>query len=99
MPKKTKRRPIRRRPQDRSEDIANKQRWLDSAARTLLANTSPEQLRSELFDRQQLLDQADHEAQLEPSPANLARYRTARSQFEAAQQAVKLADTNRNGEG
>jgi hypothetical protein len=56
-------------------------------------------LRSELFDRQQLLDQADQEAQLDPSPANLARYRTARSQFEAAQQAVKLADTGRNGEG
>ncbi len=92
MPKKTKRRPIRRRPPDRSEDIANRQRSLDAAARGLLGNSSLDQLRSELSDRQLLLEEADRLAQMDPNPANLARYRVARSQLEAVQRAIQISD-------
>lgn len=91
MAKRSKRRPIRRRPQDRSEEIANKQRWMDAAARGLLHSRTDDQLKSELSDRELLLGEADRTAQLEPTPSNLARYRDARMQFEAAQRAVQLA--------
>jgi hypothetical protein len=89
--KKPKRRPIRRRPQDRSEEIMAQRRWVDATARGLLDGRSPEQLRSELHDRELLLGEADRAAQLDPSPANLASYRAARSQVEAARRAVELS--------
>jgi hypothetical protein len=92
MARKTKRRPFRpARPQQRTEDTAQRQRQLESAAQSLLATRSPDQLRSELVDRESLLAEADQAAQLDPSPANLARYRAARSEHEAAQLAVELA--------
>ena len=92
MPKKGKRRPFKRRPQDRSEDVANQQRRTEAAARSLLGSRTPDQLRSELADRQLLLDEADRAAQLDPNPANLTRYRAARSEMEAARRAVQLAN-------
>ncbi|MCC6174022.1 MAG: hypothetical protein IT305_01855 [Chloroflexi bacterium] len=91
MPKKGKRRPIRRRPQDRSEDLANRQRWLDANARSLVDARTLEQLRSELYDRELLLDEADRAAQLDPNPVSLARYRDARSQVDVARRALELA--------
>lgn len=84
------RRPVRRRPQDRTEEIAGMQRAMDGAARTLLAGRSPDQLRSELYDRELLLDEADRDAQLDPSPANLARFRSARTQVQVAKRAIEL---------
>lgn len=93
MPKKPKRRPIRRRPQDRSEEINAQRRWLDATARGMLDGRSPDQLRSELHDRELLLLEADRAAQLDPSPANLAGYRAARAQVEAARRAVELASS------
>ena len=93
MPKKTKRRPFKRRPQDRSEDIANQQRWTEAAARSLLGSRTPDQLRAELADRELLLDEADRAAQLDPNPINLARYRTARTELQVARRAVQIADT------
>ena len=92
MPKKARRRPMRRRPQDNSQDAADKQRWLDAAARGLLASRTPDQLRSEASDRALLLSEADQAAQLDPNPANLARYRAARSQLETVERALALAD-------
>src|SRR5687767_12620638 len=92
MPKKAKRRPIRRRPQDRSEEKANRQRWLDATARNMLAQITPDQIRSEVADRELLLEEADRAAQLDPSPSSLARYRMARSELEAAKRALELAD-------
>ena len=94
MPKKPKRRPIRRRPQDRTEEINNQRRWLDNTARGLMDGRSPDQLRSELHDRELLLMEADRAAQMDPSPMNLATYRAARSQVEAARRAVELAATS-----
>ena len=91
MAKKPKRRPIRRRPEDRTEEIAAQRRWLDNTARSMLDGRSPDQLRSELHDRELLLMEADREAQLDPSPVTLARYRAARSQVEAAKRAVEMA--------
>jgi len=71
---------------------------MDPAARSLLGNSAPEQLRSEVSDRQLLLDEADRAAQLDPNPANLTRYRAARSQLEAARRALELAgDTAADG--
>ena len=92
MPKKAKRRPIRRRPQDRSEEVAIQQRAMDMAARGLADSRTPDQLRSELTDRELLLAEADRESQLNPSPQNLARYRMARTEFEAARRALALSD-------
>jgi hypothetical protein len=94
MARKQKRRPIRRRPVDRSEEVANRQRWTEAAARGLLGTNSLPQVRSELSDRQLLLDEADRAAQLDPNPANLARYRTARSQVEVAKRALEIAGDN-----
>lgn len=91
MARKTKRRVYRRpRPQQRTEDAAQKQQRLDAAARSLLATRSAEQLRLELSEREWQLAEADRLAQLEPNPANLSRYRFARSQHEAAVAAVAL---------
>jgi hypothetical protein len=93
MARKTKRRPFRpARPQQRSEDTAQRQRQLESAAQSLLSTRSPAQLQSELVDRETLLAEADQAAQLDPSPANLSRYRIARSEHEAARLAVDIAN-------
>jgi hypothetical protein len=98
MPKKPRRRPIRRRPEDRTEEIAAQRRWLDATARNLLDGRSPDQLRSELHDRELLLMEADRAAQLDPSSYNLAQFRAARSQVEAAKRAVELASSAVAGE-
>jgi hypothetical protein len=92
MPKKPKRRPIRRRPEDKTEEIAAQRRWLDNTARVMMDGRSPDQLRSELHDRELLLLEADRAAQMDPSPVNLAQYRAARSQVEAARRAVEMAN-------
>ena len=52
---------------------------------------SIEQLRSDLHDRELLLLEADRAAQMDPSPVNLAQYRAARTQVEAARRAVEMA--------
>ena len=92
MPKKPKRRPIRRRPEDKTEEIAAQRRWLDNTARSMMDGRSPDQLRSELHDRELLLMEADRAAQMDPSPVNLAHYRAARSQVEVARRAVEMAN-------
>jgi hypothetical protein len=98
MAKKQKRRPFRRpNPRQRSEDAAFKQRSLEAAANTLLANRSTEQLRAELSDRELLLSEADQAAQMDPSPANLARYRAASSEHAATRLALELADRRQPG--
>lgn len=93
MPKKPKRRPIRRRPQDRTEELSAQKRWLDTAARGMMDGRSLEQLRSELYDRELILVDADRAAQMEPGPLTLAQFRAARSQVEAAKRAVEMAAT------
>ncbi|HYU18401.1 MAG TPA: hypothetical protein VEQ11_06875 [Chloroflexota bacterium] len=92
MPKKARRRPIRRRRQAPSQDAAEQQRSLDAAARNMLSTVTPVQLRSELSDRELLLDEADRAAQLDPNPINLARYRFARAQRDTARRALELAE-------
>jgi hypothetical protein len=82
---------VRRRPQDRTEELAGIQRAMDGAARTLLAGRTTEQLRSELYDREMLLEEADRAAQLDPNPVNLSRFRSARTQVEVARRALTLA--------
>lgn len=91
MPKKSKRRPVRRRPPDRSEELTAQRRSLDAAARGMLDGRSIEQLRSELHDRELLLAEADRAAQLEPGPVTLAQFRAARTQVEATRRALELA--------
>lgn len=98
MPRRPKRRPIRRRPQDRTEEIQAHQRYVDAAARGMMDGRSADQLRSELHDRELLLMEADRLSQLDPSPQNLAAYRAARSQVEAAKRAVELASRDALGE-
>src|SRR3954468_14819482 len=93
MPKKPKRRPIRRRPEDKTEEINAQRRWIDNTARGLMDGKSPDQLRSDLHDRELLLMEADRAAQMDPSSINLANFRAARSQVEAARRAVELAGT------
>ena len=93
MPKKPKRRPVRRRPQDRTEEINAQRRWLDTTARGMMDGRTPDQLRSELHDRELLMLEADRLAQMDPSPVNLASFRAARSHVEAARRAVELAST------
>jgi hypothetical protein len=94
MARKAKRRPFfRPRPQQRTEDAAQKRRDIETAARSLMNGRSPEQLRGELSDRELLLAEADRLAQLDPSPENLSRYRYAQNQLEAARAAVSMLDT------
>jgi hypothetical protein len=93
VPKKPKRRPIRRRPQDRTEEINAQNRWLDNAARGMLDGRTADQVRSELHDRELILLEADRAAQMDPSPGNLASFRAARSQVEAARRAVEIANS------
>ncbi|MCC7370997.1 MAG: hypothetical protein IT306_21465 [Chloroflexi bacterium] len=64
---------------------------LDSMARSMMGGKSAEQLRSELYDRELLLAEADRAAQLDPSGQNLAQFRAARTQVDAARRAVELA--------
>jgi hypothetical protein len=97
MARKSKRRPIRRAPQDRTEQLIAQQRRLDVAAHGLLNGRSVEQLRSELHDRELLLAEADQAAQVNPGPGTLANYRLARSQVEAAQRALELMTGSRPG--
>ena len=92
MARKAKRRYFRPRPQQRTEDAAQKQRAVESAARALLAGRTPEQIRQELADREMLLAEADREAQLDPSPLNLSRYRSAFSDVEAARAALAMTN-------
>ena len=91
MPRKPKRRPVRRQPQDRTEELNAQRRWLDATARSMSDGKSIEQLRSDLHDRELLLLEADRAAQMDPSPVNLAQYRAARTQVEAARRAVEMA--------
>jgi len=92
MAKKKKRRQFRRpRPQQRSEDANESRRRLEVAAESLLTTRTAEQLSRELSEREWLLAEADRAAQLEPSPANLSRYRFAQSQYETAQAAVRIS--------
>lgn len=96
MARRAKRRPFfRPAPQQRKEDAAQRQRSLEAAARSLLAAMSPQQLQQELVDREALLAEADREAQLDPSPVSLSRYRNAQVEYEAARVAVDLAGRER----
>jgi len=92
MPRKSKRRPVRRSPQDRTEQLTAQRRRLDAAAYSLLDGRTVDHLRSELHDRELLLAEADRAAQMDPSPTNLVNYRAARSQLEATQRAIELAE-------
>ena len=93
MASRGKRRPIRRRPQQRHEDAAEVQRSLDMAARNVLRMVnSPAQLQSELHDRELMLEEADRLAQLDPSPDNLRRFRAARAERDAFSRALQLID-------
>ena len=99
MARKMKRRVFRRpRPQQRTEDAAHKQQRLDADAQSLLATRTAEQVRRELSEREWLLEQADRDAQLDPSPAKLSRYRVARSDYEIAQAAVERLPSEASAE-
>lgn len=91
MPKRPKRRPVRRRPQDKTEDLIAQNRYMDNVARGMIDGKTVEQLRSELHDRELILLEADRAAQMDPSGANLAQFRNARTQVEAARRAVSMA--------
>lgn len=64
---------------------------LDTAARGLMTGRSLDQLRSELYDREMLLVEADRAAQMEPGPVTLAQFRNARAQVEAVKRAIEIA--------
>lgn len=91
MPRKPRRRPPPRRRRDQPAENEGAQRAIEAAARSLLAQRDPVQLRSELHDRELLLEEADRIAQLDPNPASLARYREARAMVDIARRAVALA--------
>jgi hypothetical protein len=93
MGKKPRRRTYRRpSPQQRSEDTAREEQRLNAAAQSLLSTTGAEELQAELQRREWLLAEADRAAQFDPNPANLSRYRFARSQFDVARAALALLD-------
>ena len=72
---------------------------MDGAARTLLAGRTADQLRSELYDREMLLEEADRAAQMDPSPANLARFRSARTQVDVARRAIEIGNQDAAQQG
>ena len=93
MARKTKRRTFRRpRPQQRAEDQAQKRQAVESAARALLARSGPDSVPQVLADCELLLEEADRVAQLEPNPMNLARYRAAQNDLQAARAAMALLE-------
>jgi hypothetical protein len=91
MARRQKRRPYRPpTAQQRTEDAAQEQQRLDSAARMLMAGRTIEQLQAELQQREWLLSEADRLATLDPNPISLSRYRFARSQFNTVRAAIAL---------
>jgi hypothetical protein len=100
MARKAKRRVFRRpRPQQRTEDAAQKLQRLEAAASSLLSVMDDRQLGDELSAREWDLAEADRIAQLDPNPINLSRYRQALSQYDAARHAVKMVNGRTAGAG
>ncbi|MFN8521576.1 MAG: hypothetical protein U0821_00530 [Chloroflexota bacterium] len=100
MARKTKRRSFTRtRVQRRTEDPAERRHRLEGAARTLLSQFPGDAIARALSEREFLLAEADRAAQLEPSPANLTRYRAAQLQCEVARFAVELGGMVATGDG
>jgi len=64
----------------------------DRAAQELAANRSVAELESMVAAAREACDNADREAQEQPSPAALRRYRSASSALEEVQQALGLAN-------
>ena len=92
MGRKPQRRTFRRpSPQQRTEDAAAVRQRLDSAARSLLATNTDEQLRAELQESEWQLTEADRAAKFDPNPVNLSRYRYARTQYDVARAALDIA--------
>lgn len=80
----------------RADDSERKNR-VDAAAQQLASRHTLEQLQALLADRAALFEQADQTGMNDPSPINLARYRSARLELEVARQAVELAREHADG--
>jgi hypothetical protein len=77
----------------RPDDSEHESR-VNFAAQLLASRYTLDELRSQLSDRVTLFEQADQVGTSDPSPANLARYRSARMEWEVARRAVALASVS-----
>ena len=91
MARKARRRyfPSRGTPRARPDDGA-RQGQVDAAAQQLASQYTAEELRALLAERAALLEQADQAGTDDPGPGSLARYRSARLDWEVARRAVEL---------
>ena len=67
----------------------------DATARDLAATHSEEELRSMIAAAQEVYDQSDREAQEQPGPIALRRYRLASTALRDAQRALDIASRSR----
>jgi hypothetical protein len=93
MARKVRRRyfPARRGAGRARPDDAERQGQVDAAAHHLASQYTLDELRSVLAERTALLEQADQAGTNNPGPVNLARYHSARADWEVARRAVELA--------
>jgi len=83
------RRPFRQ-PQDRGPDRAREQAALEAGARRLLAGHDARALQSLVNDLRLLRDEADRNANEQPSPDALRSYRRAARELAEAEKALTL---------
>lgn len=91
MAKHAKRRTYRKfRPTRPTDDDGRSQQALIAAAQALVSKMSPEELQREYSDCGLRLEEADRQAQMEPSPPNLARFRAMRQEYATLEAALAL---------
>lgn len=89
MARRQQRRPFRQ-PRDRTPDRAREQAALDAGARRLLTEYDSRSLESRVNDLRLLRDEADREANDQPSPDALRTYRRAARELAEAERALTL---------
>jgi hypothetical protein len=89
MARRQQRRPFRQ-PQDRGPDRAREQAALEAGARRLLVGHDAHSLQSLIEHLRQVRDEADREANDQPSPDALRTYRRAARELAEAETALTL---------
>ena len=89
MARRQQRRPFRQ-PRDRTPDRAREQAALEAGARRLLAGHDARSLESLVNDLRLLRDEADRNANEQPSPDALRTYRRAARELAEAEAALSL---------
>jgi hypothetical protein len=90
MAKHGKRRTYRRFRTSAPEDNGRAEQQVQMAAQARAATRAPDELRKDLDECMSRLAEADQQAQLDPSPASLARFRAARNERLILETALRM---------